>query len=233
MDGRSARNIRTLLSYLPQKLQDAISSVEMSRARINRVNNSIGHIVSGVYTSTPLVCCGAECPYVRAGRCPLADENLSPVGQDCPLELYLMATWMAEYATALVVEFDNFVEMDSIGTIVNCDIMIYRIRNYMSRSPEGHIDMNTVGIDKGGNVMLARDISKEILIEEKYQRIKDKKLEQLLATRESKAKYDVIDDMNPATRSVRIKELAMTLRGGHRYDAKAKFMSDVNADSDE
>lgn len=227
MDGRSVKNIRNMLTYLPTQLTNAISNIPMTRARLSRVNNAISHIVSGIYSSTPLVCCGAECPYVKAGRCPLEPEGLLPVGHDCPVELFLIGSWMSKYADALTVDLEDWIEMDMIGTIVNCDIMIFRVRNYMSRRPDGHIDMNATGVDKQGNVLLTRDISKEILVEERYQRIKDKKLEQLLATRESKARYNVVDSNNPATRGSMVRNMVQEVRAR----AKGQFLEDVANDT--
>lgn len=221
----SYRELKLMLSYLPDKLKDAIEATVFERRNLQSINRSINKIRSGIWAVLPMVCSGDRCPY--GTRCPLLAEGAAPVTQDCPMELYLLHSWLDEYATALEVARDNKIEMGQVGTIVMCDLMIMRCRNWMAMRPDGHIDLNATGTDNKGNVVFSRDISKEIMIEEKYDKIKQRNLEALLATREAKAKYDVIDesDASIAAAKMRAKGEAIIAKKAAEGDAKAQKLN--------
>ena len=201
----SYKDFKMMLSYLPQKVRKAIESTTMSREAISNINNSIGNIRSGVWSTLPVVCAGPRCAYTTGGRCELQNNNVAPIGMDCPLEQYLQHTWMDEYMGALQVTPQHKIEMGQIGTMVMCDIIIMRARNWMAQRPDGHVDVHATGIDNKGNVVLSRDISVELKVEEKFDRIRQRNMESLLATRESRAKYDIIEEDDPALAGAKIR----------------------------
>lgn len=226
--------LKELLSYLPDHVRDRILSSQLSREQGDRMNSRIRQLGTGIWSVFPMICTGDRCPY--RGRCPLQTEGMAPDNESCPLEAYLMTQYMTEYMKALNVLQTDKVEMDQIGTVVMCDMIIMRIRNYMARRPDGHIDESPIGVDDSGNIILKRDISKEILIEEKYQKIKDKLLESLLATREVRAKYNIIDENDPGVKAAKLRFRAQELKSKKikdadmeeaRITAQAEFYEDV------
>lgn len=226
-------DIKDLLGYLPDHVRDRIKSTTITRDQAGRMTRQIRVLSQGIWSVFPMICSGDRCPY--RGRCPLQTEGLSPTGESCPLEMYMMAQYMQDYMGALNVLQADKVEMDQVGTVVMCDMIIMRIRNYMARRPDGHIDESPVGIDDMGNIVLKRDISKEILIEEKYQKIKDKLLESLLATREVRAKYDIIDDNDPSIKAAKLRMRAQELKArritqGNVEEAKLKAQAEFYED---
>jgi len=202
--------LKAVLNLLPADIGDVIKDREMTYTVMNRMNSAVRAISSGIWSSFPMICCGAKCPY--GGRCPLQHENVPPVGSDCPLEQYMMRNWMAAYVDALIVETDNKIEMDQVGEIVMCDLMIMRVRNWMARRGDGHAENHVVGIDDNGNVILRRGVSTEVEIEDKYSKKKDKLLKALLATREARAKYKVATDTDIGVKQARIMEKVRTLK---------------------
>ena len=208
-DPRAYKYLRELISYLPEEAAKAIAATKIPRKDLHSINKSIERTNLGTSSTFPLVCSGSSCPY--AGRCALEMANLAPISYDCPMELSLISRKMGAYIEALLIEEGNIIEMDQVSTIVMCDMLIMRIRNYMSKRADGHIDNNAVGIDHNGNIILSRDIAKEILIEEKYIKIKERQLEALLATRESKAKFDIVEENDPSVRSAKLRGRAQAL----------------------
>lgn len=205
----SYKDFKMMLSFLPEKIRKAINETPMHREALRRINASIGSIRSGSWSTLPMICSGQGCPY--GPRCPLLSEDVPPVGMDCPLELYLQQTWMGEYMAALQVTPEHKIEMGQIGTMVMCDIIIMRSRSWMARRPDGHVDVHATGIDNKGNVVLSRDISVELKVEEKFDRIRQRNMESLLATRESRAKYDIIEEDDPALAGAKIRHRAQEI----------------------
>jgi hypothetical protein len=206
----SYKIIKDVIKILPKELAATLSNMPIPLRAIENVIDSIDRVSSGIWSVFPMLCSGKSCGY--GNRCGFAKENLAPVGQDCPLETYLIGKWMNDYIIDLSINIGSKVQMDQIGTIVMCDLMIMRIRNFMARKVDGHIDESAVGVDSQGNVILKRDIAKEILIEEKYQRQKSKIQEELLATKESRAKYDVIDEKDVSVRGAKLRYRAQQLK---------------------
>jgi hypothetical protein len=206
----SYKIIKDVIKILPKELAATLSNMPIPLRAIENVIDSIDRVSSGIWSVFPMLCSGKSCGY--GNRCGFAKENLAPVGQDCPLETYLIGKWMNEYIIDLSINIGSKVQMDQIGTIVMCDLMIMRIRNFMARKVDGNIDESAVGVDSQGNVILKRDIAKEILIEEKYQRQKSKIQEELLATKESRAKYDVIDEKDVSVRGAKLRYRAQQLK---------------------
>ena len=216
----SYKDFKVMLSYLPPKVRKAISETPMPRESIRNIAQSIGQIRSGVWSTLPMICSGERCPYGQ--RCPLWEEGVAPVSLDCPLEQYLVQTYLAEYMEALQVTEDHKIEMGQIGTMVMCDIIIQRARNWMAKRPDGHVDVHATGIDNKGNVVLSRDISVEIKVEEKFDRIRQRNLESLLATRESRAKYDIIEEDDPALAGAKIRARAQAIIERKTAEGEAK-----------
>jgi len=216
----TARAVKDMVHYLPEDIRSAILKHEFTRGTLSDMERAQQHVGSGIWSVFPMVCTGSECPY--RGRCPLEIGQVPPLGYDCPLESYLIDKWMVEYMKSLNVYSENKAELDQVGTIVMCDLILMRIRNFMSRRPDGHIDESAIGIDNNGNVILKREISKEILIEEKYAKIKSKLLEELLATRESRAKYDVVDDNDPSVKAAKLRMRAQEVKSTLQARAEVK-----------
>jgi hypothetical protein len=202
--------LKEAIKFMPKPLAETISKMEMPKERMDSIVDSLERVANGIWSVFPMMCSGDKCCY--GTRCGFAKENMAPIGSDCPLESYLIAKWMGDYVISLSINTDDKVQMDQIGTIVMSDIMIMRIRNFMSRKVDGHIDESAVGVDSNGNVILKRDVAKEILIEEKYQKMKSKIQEELLATKESRAKYDVVDEKDASVNAAKLRYRAQELK---------------------
>lgn len=216
----SYKVMKEVIRTMPKELAQTLSNMPIPLKKVESVVASIERIASGIWSVFPMLCPGKKCGY--GIRCGFARENLAPIGQDCPLETYLISKWMDEYIATLSINVEDKVQMDQISTVIMSDLMIMRIRNFMARKIDGHIDESAVGVDSQGNVILKRDIAKEILIEEKYQKQKSKILEELLATKESRAKYDVIDEKDVSVRGAKLRYKAQQLK--NTADMKADHL---------
>ena len=206
---QSYKYLKELIAPLPDGVKDAIRKTPLTREKLRSINASVKTIVTGIWAAFPLVCSGEKCPY--SNRCPLLEGGVPPVGSDCPIELYNLMRNIEAYSEDMGIDGANKVEFDQVVNVSLCDAMLDRVRNAMSKRPDGYSDLTPVGIDDSGNVILKRGVSVEVLIEEKYSKMKDTLLKSLLATRESRAKHGVLDDRDRGVVVAKIKKSARAL----------------------
>ena len=199
---KSYRNLRELITFLPPTMQEALSTMDLPYEKLQRINKAIGQVTTGIWAAFPLVCSGPGCPY--SSRCPLLLEDVPPLGMDCPIEQYNLNISLSRYMDTLDIDPDNKVELDGALNLAMCDIMMMRVRNAMSKRPDGYSDLTPMGVDNSGNVILQRKASVEVQVEERYAKMKEKHLGDLLATRQARAKYGIADKDDSAVYTARV-----------------------------
>lgn len=154
----------------------------------------------------PLVCVGDgrkvgqdACPYVPG--CPLESAGVAPIGQRCPFESSNIQSWMTEYMRELQIEPTSFVEMNQIKEVILMDLIMQRAGARLSQ--DGLTDDNPVGIiprkDAEPDVVYRRDPAALMEVLNTAQQRKLSILKSMLATRESKAKYQKTNGEDLAT----------------------------------
>lgn len=164
--------------FLPESWseQDKQKVVEMVRPQKTR---------SSMFSSIPMTCESTKC--IFAETCPLLKENLAPKGNPCPIEMSMVSQFTAEYMEQLDVQPDNLVEVSMIRDLVDQEVQYLRKTKLLAK--EHFVQENVVGIDSNtGEPILKKELHLAVELEDKLHKRRKDLRNQLLATREAKAK---------------------------------------------
>lgn len=141
-------------------------------------------VKSGMLGRIPMRCAGRECPF--APSCPLLKKDIAPVGKPCPIEMSAVMQFFNDYVEELGVDVTRMVEVSMVRDLVDQEIQ--QMRKTWILSQEHFIQENVAGMDAEGNVVTRKELHMAVDYEDRILRRKEKLRQQLLATRESKAK---------------------------------------------
>jgi hypothetical protein len=173
---------------------------EERRARIQRKSNNVKN---GLATVAPITCAGPKkCPFYT--RCPIPDEpgkegpaSDYPINMPCVLEAEYTAQKMVDYIDHLKVDVTDPVEMSFVNELALLDLLRNRAVMIMSGGDSRGYgrDMLTtdeaiVGWDDNGVPLtsVSTKIHPAVEIMDKHERRRQKILDKMVATRESKIK---------------------------------------------
>jgi hypothetical protein len=139
---------------------------------------------TSMFSSIPMNCEASKCTF--ADTCPLLKENLAPKGKPCPIEMSIVSQFTAEYMEQLDVHPDNLVEVSMIRDLVDQEVQYIRKTKLLAK--EHFIQENIVGIDNNGMPILKKELHLAVELEDRLHRRRKDLRNQLLATREAKAK---------------------------------------------
>jgi hypothetical protein len=139
---------------------------------------------TSMFSSIPMNCEAERC--VFASTCPLLKENLAPRGNPCPLEMSIVAQFTAEYMEQLDVHPDNLVEVSMVRDLVDQEVQYMRKTKLLAK--EHFIQENVIGVDNDGQPILKKELHLAVDLEDRLHKRRKDLRNQLLATREAKAK---------------------------------------------
>jgi len=139
---------------------------------------------TSMFSSIPMNCEASKC--IFASTCPLHQENLAPKGNPCPIEMSIVAQFTVEYMEQLDVHPDNLVEVSMVRDLVDQEVQYIRKTKLLAK--EHFVQENIIGIDKDGNPILKKELHLAVELEDKLHKRRKDLRNQLLATREAKAK---------------------------------------------
>lgn len=139
---------------------------------------------TSMFSSIPMNCESNKC--VFADTCPLLKENLAPKGLPCPIEMSIVAQFTSEYMEQLDVLPENLVEVSMVRDLVDQEVQYIRKTKLLAK--EHFIQENIIGIDNDGNPILKKELHLAVELEDKLHKRRKDLRNQLLATREAKAK---------------------------------------------
>jgi hypothetical protein len=139
---------------------------------------------TSMFSSIPMNCEATKC--IFAETCPLLKENLAPKGKPCPIEMSIVSQFTAEYMDQLEVHYDNLVEVSMIRDLVDQEVQYLRKTKLLAK--EHFIQENIIGIDESGEPILRKELHLAVELEDKLHKRRKDLRNQLLATREAKAK---------------------------------------------
>jgi hypothetical protein len=140
---------------------------------------------STMFSSIPMSCEATKC--IFADTCPLMKENLAPKGNPCPIEMSIVSQFTAEYMDQLDVQADNLVEVSMVRDLVDQEVQYLRKTKLLAK--EHFIQENIIGIDSNtGEPILKKELHLAVELEDKLHKRRKDLRNQLLATREAKAK---------------------------------------------
>lgn len=143
-----------------------------------------GKLRSAMFASIPLKCTGSQCTFAEI--CPLQQEGLAPVSKPCPIEMSAVQQFMHEYIETLGVDPENLIEVSMVRDMVDQEIQQQRTTWMLSL--EHFIQENVVGIAPNGEVIMQKQLHLAVDMADRIHRRKRDLRNQLLATREARAK---------------------------------------------
>lgn len=155
--------------------EDKSKAVELIRPQKTRTT---------MFSSIPMNCEAAKC--IFASTCPLHKVNLAPKGNPCPIEMSMVAQFTAEYMEQLEVHPENLVEVSMIRDLVDQEVQYLRKTKLLAK--EHFIQENIIGIDHDGNPIMKKELHLAVELEDRLHKRRKDLRNQLLATREAKAK---------------------------------------------
>ena len=164
--------------FLPESFsdQDRQKVVELVRPQKTRTT---------MFSSIPMTCESNKC--IFADTCPLMKENLAPKGNPCPIEMSMVQQFTSEYMEQLDVQADNLVEVSMVRDLVDQEVQYLRKTKLLAK--EHFVQENIVGVDQNtGEPILKKELHLAVELEDKLHKRRKDLRNQLLATREAKAK---------------------------------------------
>lgn len=121
-----------------------------------------------------------------ADTCPLQQKNMAPLGHKCPYEMSMVSDFMQNLMEDLTVDPENMVEVSMVRDLVDQEIQHIRKSNFLAR--EDLIQENVIGLDSENRPIIKKELHLAVELEDKILKRKREIRNQLLATREAKAK---------------------------------------------
>jgi hypothetical protein len=137
-----------------------------------------------MFSSIPMNCEAEKCVY--ASTCPLLKENVAPKNNPCPIEMSMVSQFTTEYLEQLDVNPNNLVEVSMVRDLVDQEVQYMRKTKLLAK--EHFIQENVIGIDQDGQPILKKELHLAVELEDKLHKRRKDLRNQLLATREAKAR---------------------------------------------
>lgn len=163
---------------------DEVLPVEWDADKRNRAAEltTPDRIKTARLSTIPMICRGSSCPSHHV--CPLYQEDLHPLGEQCPIERKMVAQLMLGIMDELDVDPDSTIEVGMVRDLVDQEIQQFRKQNLLAQ--EDIIQENVVGVSDNGEPILKKELHLAVDWEDKIHKRKGALLKQLLATRESR-----------------------------------------------
>jgi hypothetical protein len=139
---------------------------------------------NSMFSSIPMNCESEKC--IFASTCPLLKENLAPKNNPCPIEMSMVSQFTSEYMQQLDVNPSNLVEVSMVRDLVDQEIQYMRKTKLLAK--EHFIQENVIGVDQDGQPILKKELHLAVELEDKLHKRRKDLRNQLLATREARAK---------------------------------------------
>jgi len=139
---------------------------------------------TAMFSSIPMNCEAEKCVY--ASTCPLLKENVAPKNNPCPIEMSMVSQFTTEYLEQLDVNPNNLVEVSMVRDLVDQEVQYMRKTKLLAK--EHFIQENVIGIDQDGQPILKKELHLAVELEDKLHKRRKDLRNQLLATREAKAR---------------------------------------------
>jgi len=163
--------------FFPEHWSDEDREKVVELVRPQRTRNAM-------FSSIPMTCEAEKC--VFADTCPLMKESLAPRGKPCPLEMAIVAQFTSEYMEQLDVHPDNLVEVSMVRDLVDQEVQYMRKTKLLAK--EHFIQENVIGVDQDGQPILKKELHLAVDLEDRLHKRRKDLRNQLVATREAKAK---------------------------------------------
>jgi len=121
-------------------------------------------------------------------NCPLQEENKAPIGKDCWIEVNQIQYWMEKYIIEFNVDGNSLTDLHMIAKLCEYDILEMRATKYLKQNDQDLLTDFISSYDEAGNPISNKAISPAFELKERVARMRSKTMQELMATREAKAK---------------------------------------------
>ena len=153
-----------------------------------------------LYARAPMVCKGVDCP--SYATCPLAQYDLTPEGERCPVEISALVDMFEKYCEELRVKEDDFVDMTLVRELVAIDVQLDRAADRLAA--EDFIQEVNVGVTESGRAIKKPEIHKAFEVQEKLMKRRHEILQLLNSTRKDKAGSKVTLAVDPSVQAAQL-----------------------------
>jgi len=151
-----------------------------------RAATALNAVKTGMYSSIPIICKGAACPY--AETCALLPYDLAPEGDLCPVEISKIEALIQGYVSDFDLDDMSFTDRALVSEVVSLDIMLDRCKALMAKEGTPVLDV-VIGISEHGEEIRQPAVSKSIEAYEKLTKRKDNKLMMLAKTNRDRQRF--------------------------------------------
>jgi hypothetical protein len=172
--------------------------------KVAQIKQRITSYKTGVYASAPIVCYGPKrCPFI--GKCPiptvkedgeldLGEDKFYPLGRECLMEKYFVEQKTLDYVDYLDVDPTNPVEMGIVNELSLIDLYKNRCLLVLSQGDKrgqgrDFLMTDVIGFNENGDKAETTKLHPIVDMIEKLERRRERWLERLMETRDSKAKF--------------------------------------------
>ena len=146
---------------------------------------------TGLYSRIPIICKGHECPY--AGTCGLLEYGLETIGERCVMETTMIEQKLANYTQEFDLDESSYTDWTLVKELINAEIMIERCMAIISHEGTAIEEIFIGSNESTGESFFRKDISKVQDLYERNLKIKERILDQMMATRKAKARMHMDD----------------------------------------
>jgi hypothetical protein len=201
---------------------------------------------NGVHVSSPIMCMGCKkCPFIN--KCPIPERDINgalvlgeesdyPVGRECIMETLFVEQKLVDYITYLNVDPNNPVEMSIVNELSLIDLYKNRCLLVLSngdKKGEGRdfLITDVVAFNENGEKAENTKLHPVIDMIDKLERRRERWLEKLVETRESKAKMLAkIQENNNNSRV--LEEISMLRQALYDTDSKKLLPKEILIDEE-
>ena len=121
-------------------------------------------------------------------NCPLEQENKAPIGKDCWIEVNQIQYWMEKYIIEFNVDGNSLTDLHMIAKLCEYDILEMRATKYLKENDQDLLTDFISSYDEAGNPISNKSVSPAFELKERVAKMRSKTMQELMATREAKAK---------------------------------------------
>jgi hypothetical protein len=166
-----------------------LDSYKLKRCEVVKLVNQLATRIVRPSSAVPMICTGPVCQIKHV--CTLRETRdhdtviQFPIGYPCPIETSLIDFWRQDYYRTLKIDVQDKIERDRIEELLEIDLTLWRISSIIAS--KGYTVENMVGAVQGIPLMKT-ELNPLLEAKDKAAKRKDRILDELIATRESKEK---------------------------------------------
>jgi hypothetical protein len=139
----------------------------------------------GVAVAMPILCIAQKCNVIT---CPFHTNKNWPLGKPCPIESRLIVEWFDDYFKTYDLDMEDRAERTLVNSLVEYDILTYRINIMLSADPEASSLLKTDISQTGQTVNETTNIHPLLELRSKIDKDRNKTLQSLVKTPEAKVR---------------------------------------------